>query len=197
MSKKCKACKKPFEPWNSLTVVCSIKCALVQAENHRKHEDRKAGALVKKNEKAARKQLRARKEALKSRGDWLREAQAAFNKWIRVRDKGRACISCGAMPNFSSHIGGSGIQAGHYRSVGSSPELRFEPFNCHVQCYKCNVHLSGNAIEYRVGLIKKIGIEKTEWVEGLHKPKKYTIEDIKAIKVKYRKISRDLEKSLE
>ena len=33
--------------------------------------------------------------------------------------------------------------------------------------------------------MKKIGVEKVEWLEGYHEPKKYTIEQIKDIRAKY------------
>lgn len=144
-------------------------------------------------EKAERKELKARKEKLKSKGDHAREAQAQFNKFIRLRDKGLACISCGNMPNYGEYVGGSGIHAGHYRSVGACPELRFEELNVNVQCVHCNVHKSGNAIDYRIGLIKKIGIDKVEWVEGPHEPAKYSIDDLKQIKADYKAKIKELE----
>ncbi len=140
----------------------------------------------------AEKEVRQKTSALKSkllnenRGHWLKAAQAAFNAFIRERDKGRACISCGRMPNFSDHIGGSGIHAGHYRSVGACPELRFEELNVNIQCVHCNIHKSGNAIDYRIGLVKKIGANNIDWIEGPHKPKKYSIEDLKGIAATYK-----------
>ncbi len=140
----------------------------------------------------AEKEVRQKTSALKSkllnenRGHWLKAAQTAFNAFIRERDKGRACISCGRMPNFSDHIGGSGIHAGHYRSVGACPELRFEELNVNIQCVHCNIHKSGNAIDYRIGLVKKIGANNIDWIEGPHKPKKYSIEDLKGIAATYK-----------
>jgi len=122
----------------------------------------------------------------------LREAQKSFNAYVRGRDKGLLCISCGNKPNFGSYIGGSGIQAGHYLSVGAHAELRFEPLNCHIQCVNCNVHNSGNAIDYRVGLIKKIGLDKVEWLEGPHKAKKYSCTDLKEIELYYKQKLKEL-----
>lgn len=73
-----------------------------------------------------------------------------FNAYIRNRDSGNACISCGR---------NTANQAGHYYSAGHYPELEFNPDNVHLQCTKCNMYLSGNLIEYRKGLERKIGIE--------------------------------------
>lgn len=115
-----------------------------------------------------------RKRKLKDddRGFQLKKTQTLFNRFIRLRDDLLPCISCGRHHSGQYH-------AGHYRSVGAAPELRFEETNCHKQCAPCNNHLSGNPIEYRVGLIKKIGIEMVEIMEGPHPPKRYTLEQLK------------------
>jgi hypothetical protein len=82
----------------------------------------------------------------------LREkAGMKFRKWIRSRDHDQPCISCGSW-NTSD--------AGHYYSAGHYPELEFNEDNVHGQCRKCNMFLSGNLLEYRKGLIKKIGEQR-------------------------------------
>jgi len=109
----------------------------------------------------------------------LAQAQVWFNKFIRLRDSKRPCISC------ESSTKGK-YDAGHYRSRGSAPELRFDEDNCHKQCSQCNTQLSGNLIPYRVNLVKKIGIEKVRFIEGPHKAKKYSIDDIREIEKTYK-----------
>lgn len=136
--------------------------------------------------KRERKEHREAKQKAKPRSAWLREAQAVFNRWVRLRDADLPCISCG--------ITIAKWDAGHYRSVGSNPALRFEPLNNHKQCFQCNQRKSGNAIEYRIGLVARIGLEAVEWLEGPHQPKKYTIEDLKAIKKEYQAKCKQLEK---
>ncbi len=79
------------------------------------------------------------------------KAQTVFNKWIRERDNGQPCISCGS---------GTGCQAGHFYSAGHYNALRFTEDNCHLQCVRCNHFLSGNLNNYRINLEKKIGKEK-------------------------------------
>ena len=124
----------------------------------------------------AKKRVASTKE--KTRGAHIAELQAAFNAWIRARDAGSPCISCGTYQGE--------WHAGHYRSVGSEPSLRFEPDNVHLQCAPCNTHLSGNPIPYRANLIKKIGLERVEWLEGPHAPKKLTVTEILEMKAFYR-----------
>ena len=121
----------------------------------------------------------ARKKAAKSKGDWAKEAQREFNRFIRLRDEPDVCISCGR------HHAGQ-YHAGHYKTVGANPELRFNELNCHKQCAPCNNHLSGNIVNYRVRLIDKIGQDDVGFIEGPHKPKNYIIKDLERIKLKYK-----------
>lgn len=140
-----------------------------------------------KQRKARRRENRAAKQKLKSRGDWLKEAQTAFNRFIRARDAALPCISCGRHHQGQYH-------AGHYRSVGANPELRFVLFNNNKQCSACNTHLSGNLINYRINLLDRVGVDVVEWLEGPHEPKKYTIEELQEIKQGFNAWARELER---
>ncbi|MDN6861923.1 MULTISPECIES: recombination protein NinG [Pseudomonas] len=188
--KKCRVatCRASFVPARIGQAVCSPACAMIDAPRH-EPKARKALADIE------RKDIKVRKEKLKTRADHLREAQAAVNEYVRLRDAHLPCISCDSTPNDSDLMTGSRWDAGHYRSVGACPELRFEPLNIHRQCVKCNRNLSGNAVEYRIRLVQRIGAEKVAWLEGLHPACKYTVEEIKAIKAKYRAMSRELKRA--
>ncbi|MNJ36819.1 Bacteriophage Lambda NinG protein [compost metagenome] len=179
--KTCKGCGGKFRPSLSTQKACSVKCALDLAKQPEGQKvARKAIA------QRERREIQVRKEKLKTRADHMREAQALFNEFIRLRDAGQPCISCDSLPNDHDLITGSRWDAGHYRSVGACPELRFEPLNVHRQCVKCNRNLSGNAVEYRIRLVHRIGADQVTFLEGPHQPRKYTIEDLKAIKAEYR-----------
>ena len=187
--KKCRVatCRALFVPSRMGQAVCSPACAMIDAPRH-EPKARKALADIE------RKEIKVRKEKLKSRADHLREAQAAVNEYVRLRDAHLPCISCDSTPNDNDLMTGSRWDAGHYRSVGACPELRFEPLNIHRQCVKCNRNLSGNAVEYRIRLVQRIGAEKVVWLEGLHPACKYTVDEIKAIKATYRAMTRELKK---
>jgi len=179
--KTCKGCGGKFRPSLSTQKACSVKCALDLAKQPEGQKvARKAIA------QRERREIKVRKEKLKTRGDHMREAQALFNEFIRLRDAGQPCISCDSLPSDHDLLTGSRWDAGHYRSVGACPELRFEPLNVHRQCVKCNRNLSGNAVEYRIRLVQRIGADRVAWLEGPHQPRKYTIEDLKAIKIECR-----------
>ena len=182
---KCKECGAYYIKKQSTQQVCSMKCAIAYSK-------RKAEEKRKKLEKADRleagRRMRARKEALKSRSDWLKDLQRVFNEFIRLRDVDLPCISCGRYHEGQYH-------AGHYRSVGACPELRFNEDNAHKQCSACNSHLSGNILEYRLGLIEKIGLERVEFLERKdHPPLKLSVEEIKdlikAYKAKVKELKR-------
>lgn len=182
--KRCKACQEMFTPVRDFQSVCgAIACALAMVSDNREKASKAISEL-------GRQELRAARERIKPKGDYMREAQAAFNAWIRERDRLLPCISCGR------HHQGK-YDAGHYRTVGSNPALRFEPLNCHKQCVPCNQHKSGNIVEYRLNLLQRIGAESVAWLEGPHEPKKYTIEDLQQIKAHYRVLLRDLKKQQE
>lgn len=106
-----------------------------------------------------------------------------------LRDADKPCISCGRHHTGQYH-------AGHYMSRGARPELAYEPLNCHKQCSPCNTHLSGNLALYRQSLVREIGLQQVEWLEGPHDPKHYTVDDLKAIKAKYTALARELEKQI-
>ena len=86
----------------------------------------------------------------KTLGKLIQDAQKVFNKWIRERDKGKPCISCGA---FNT------LQAGHYFAVGGYAGLRFDEDNVHGECARCNCWDESHLIGYGVNLEKRIGQE--------------------------------------
>jgi hypothetical protein len=160
----CRVCERAFQRLRPLQAVCSPTCAIRSVRRQ-------------KAEKTA--ETKRRREAVKSRSKWLSEAQQAFNAWIRARDAEDPCISCRRFHDGQWH-------AGHYLSTGSRPELRFDESNCHKQCQPCNTHLHGNLVMYRAELIRRIGLHEVERLEGPHPAKKYTIEDLREIRVEYR-----------
>jgi hypothetical protein len=158
--KTCKACgdkynkppdQPPFQNW------CSIDCGI---ELSRERQDKQRAKRQAKVAVSQRKAVRERREALKSTGDLAREAQTAFNTYIRARDAGKPCCSCDWPDD-----GRSQRHASHYRAVGPAKQLRYNTWNVHASCAQCNGMKSGNLIEYRIRLVKSIGNERVEWLE--------------------------------
>lgn len=188
--KKCKAtgCGIVYTPRNSMQCVCSGLCGLTLAAAKREQAETKA-------RQASRKADRAKRESLKTRSDWIKDAQKEFNKFIRTRDAGQPCICCGV--HLERDAIGGGFDAGHYRSVGSAPHLRFDERNVHAQRKRCNRYGAGRAVDYRIGLIKRIGREAVESLESDQAPKHYTIPDLIAIRDKYKAMTKQLMETCE
>lgn len=165
-SRRCSVCRKkiPAEEafiWQ-LKAFCSYKHLMDYSTTD-------AGEKLQK-----RTRINDKKKAVPTYRDMLKEAQKAFNAVIRARDQNAPCISCGR-PLYNSGIGG-GFDAGHYRSIGSSPGTRFNYWGVRGQCKRCNRYLSGNVVEYRKNLIKIIGLDKVEAIENDNRPKRWNIE---------------------
>lgn len=178
--KKCKAkdCGKEFIPVRPLQIVCSPECS-------RRYSAMKGAQKQAKEAKLRRKEYQEEKKRIRSRADWIKDAQQAVNAYIRARDYGKPCISCGRATKSGDH-------AGHWKPTSSSPELRFNPDNIHLQCIQCNLHLHGNVANYRIGLIDRIGIKKVKFLERKHEPCKWTIEELREIKAEYSKMAKEL-----
>jgi hypothetical protein len=181
--KTCKWCKSKFEPKRPTAICCSPDCEFdygikhaAKAEMIRKQEDRKV--------------IKLKLDKLKTAREWTKEAQIAFNAYIRERDKNKPCICCG-QPLKSGDVGGA-FDCGHYRSVGSAPHLRFDERNAHGQRKQCNRYGAGRAVDYRIGLIARLGIDSVESLEADQTPRKYSIDELKTIKSTYKQKAKEL-----
>jgi len=192
---KCK-CHKEYQPRESLIktpkgLFCSyglaIEWANEQTSKRIKRENAKVKQVAVKKVKAFNRETKRLKESIKSSGEYIKEAQSSVNKYIRLRDRNKPCVSCGSNP---AQIRGGTFDAGHYRSRGSASHLRFNLLNIHKQCVKCNRFNSGNAVDYRIELIRRIGEDNVIKLENDNRPRKFTIEYLKRVKTIFNKRSR-------
>ncbi|MBC8947280.1 recombination protein NinG [Xenorhabdus indica] len=187
--RKCKECGEQYQPERQLQNTCSIQCAITRGKKleQRKREElerrRKKDNEIK--QKLARDKLKVRKLAVKPLSYFASQAQTAFNAFIRERDKCDPCISCGRFHEGQWH-------AGHYRTRGAYPELRFDEDNCHKQCSACNKHLSGNIDNYTPRLIEKIGQARFDRLMSHHALPKWKREDYEQIRDNYKRRLKEL-----
>jgi len=164
---RCKHCKEQFEPVKFLQKYClKDECikVWVKAENEKKWTKKKS-------------QMKA---DLTTLSDYLKITQQVFNKFIRMRDEGLNCISCDLPPKKKN--------CGHYFSQGGHSSVRFNEDNCHLQCEHCNTFLSGNLLNYQIGIEKRIGGERLMQLQAkAHDIKKWTKEELKEIIEIYKK----------
>lgn len=174
--KKCKVCGESFVPsFSTLQPVCAkIECLIQLWKRER--------------EKQSKNEIRSLREKIKTRTEYLRELQQVFNQYIRLRDRGKPCISCGKTLQGK-------YDAGHYYSVGSYPNLRFHEDNVHGQCVECNQHKHGNLIEYGINLPKRIGPKRVQALADsragvLKLTRDEIVEQIKAYKLAVKNLKR-------
>jgi hypothetical protein len=169
--KKCKWCKLTYTPKMPLQQMCSMLCAINYTNEQKK--------------KKANKEHKEAKEGLLTHKDYIQLLQKVFNTFIRLRDKELSCISCGRTNVEEFH-------AGHY--VNSTYQYhRFNENNVNKQCSYCNTHLRGNLIDYRKGLIAKIGLEEVEYLENSKRMMlEITIPEIKELIIEYKKKIKEL-----
>lgn len=185
---RCPHCKGKLDPGQRIHAECIAPWADAQQAKKERAEAKAARAAT----KVERAETRRRKEAIKTIPMLIREAQVAFNAFIRERDRqaGHPCISSGRPLDWT----GNAVDAGHYRSTGAAPHLRFNEDNCNAQSKQENRFLAGNASDYRVGLIARIGLARVEALESDNTVKKWTREELIAIRDTYRAKLKELRK---
>jgi hypothetical protein len=164
-AKYCRVCEKEYNPRTSLQTVCSFECSVKLAKIKGAQKEKKKGL-----------------EDMRTLSDYHKIAQKVFNTFIRMRDANDGCISC------QKPLRKGNVDAGHFYPTTKS-YLRYNEDNVHAQCSRpCNKDLHGALHEYRVNLIKKIGLERVEWLDNNKNEKSnYTIESLKELIEKYRK----------
>ena len=164
---RCKNCKEKFEPVRFNAKYCmNEECVRVWVETEKQKQWKAKKTWLKKE--------------LMSLQDWLKLAQMTFNKYIRHRDKGMSCISCDKPPKKAN--------AGHYFSQGGHSNVRFHEDNVHLQCEHCNSYLSGNLLNYQIGIEKRIGGERLIALhEQAHTTKKWTVQELNEIIETYKR----------
>jgi hypothetical protein len=180
--KVCKICEAEFTPRTGLQRVCRLECSL-ELDKQKKLE---------KGRKEFNAETKRRRENLKTNTERADEAQAAFNRYIRERDlaRGLPCVSCGTLTPTQWH-------AGHYRTVKAAKQLRYNCWNVQRQCSQCNAHDSGNVVEYRLNLIRRIGLHRVEALEQDHRLAKYPMEYLIRLKKIFNKRANRLVKRRE
>lgn len=187
--KRCKECEELFAPIRDMQPCCSYSCEVMYVVKN-------LNSLIDDGKKRDIKKSNKLKKAFNQtdKSYMMNKAQYTFNKFIRLRDINKQCVSCYFVWGLKGHQRQS--QASHYMSVGKSKILRFNEDNVHKSCQICNSHLSGNLVEYRIRLIKIIGLKRVEELELISKsskPCRYSIDDYKDIIVKYNLKIKELE----
>ena len=183
MIKKCRACKEQFVvKYTSTQIVCSQSCAFEYAVAQR---------MVKYNAETRR---RRKEFKAKNLPHQLELTKKAIQKYVVLRDRDLPCISCGTTKNVQ-------YCGGHFKTAGGFPELALDEKNINKQCNRyCNMALSGNitgnktSMGYTKGILARFGQDRLDYLERKHEAKHYKYDDYVAIRKKYTKKTRELQK---
>lgn len=112
------------------------------------------------------------------------DLQKVFNEYIRLRDKGKPCISCGQPKEY--------LQAGHFYSVRMFDGLRFNENNCHGECAGCNAFDDMHLLYYAANITDRIGenrFDQLKYFAQLYKSEghKWTRTDLIELKEYYQR----------
>jgi hypothetical protein len=187
--RKCcvKHCQNRFTPRSITHRVCSPECAAIVGKATSAANDRKELAKKKTESRMSDKSYQ------------IKLLEKACNEYVRLRDIDKPCISCGSEDSRYQYAPGifkTVWQAGHFKAVGSHPELRFNLDNIHRQCISCNMHKGGNQAEYEIGLRKRIGDERVDVLLRQHPPLHLTIDEIHDLKVFFRLKLKELKSNM-
>jgi hypothetical protein len=177
-AKKCRNCLEKFEPKNSLQVVCGVKCSI----EYNKTKKEKQAVKFKEYEQEHRNEKKLKASLLNTK--------VQVHEYVRLRDKGKNCISCGTAwtPDF---------QCGHHYKSETFTTLRFNLDNLHGQCQRCNLFLEGAFDNYALNMPFRIGIKKYNDLQSLASidkqfSKVWNLENLKEIREKVKKLRKDL-----
>lgn len=182
----CRVCRNNFQPVRCLQQTCSFDC---EVKLGMIHAERSKAKREKAERIAVAASMKILREKLKTKSEWMREAQSAINSYVRVRDSELGCISCDKPSSWNGQW-----HASHFKSTGANSFLRFNLWNIHKACSICNNHLSGNIGEYSKRLPEKIGNERFEYLDTAPKIGKYSVEYLKRLRDIFRKKTRMLMK---
>lgn len=184
---KCRHCKDYFNRHDGVTVPNGFYCSTEHAWAHVKPRVQRMHIAYEKQKLAKR---RADIKPIKKIED---EAQASINRYVRLRDYRKGCVSCDKPNTWHGQW-----HASHRFAVGSSSMLRYNLWNIHKSCSVCNNHHSGNIGEYTPELIKIIGQEKFDWMVSVKSnPRKYDREYLQRLKRIFNKKARILQRRLD
>ena len=117
------------------------------------------------------------------------DLQKIVNRYIRLRDDGKPCVSCGQFKV---------LQAGHYYAVSGYDALRFDADNIHGECAGCNCFNESHLIHYTHNIPGRIGIDRVLSLDERAADYKrdgyrWTRGELEELKINFTNLIKDLE----
>jgi len=146
---KCKFCKKQFTQFNSLNLVCSIKCAIELGKL------KPAKVNYNKVEKAIKSDLK------KENTDYDKLLQKKVQLIARLIDKGLPCLATGTKGQ---------MHGGHIYARGGNNNIKFNLHNIHRQSAYSN-HYQSNDVKMQEGIVREYGKDYLDYIISLKSTK--------------------------
>jgi hypothetical protein len=178
---KCRVCRIEFAKRGMGHILCGMTCAQTWAQREVEKKERIAA-------KAERQATKEQLMQLKPLHYWAKRAEKACNAYIRARDAGDPCISCGTYDAPEWH-------AGHCYTVAARPDIRYHEDNIHLQCPKCNTYQGGMVGEYKKRVVSKIGQPRFDALEYVNPAFKKTREYYQSVEAHFKNLLRELKKA--
>ncbi len=177
-AKKCKICGINFFPHKSTQKVCNYQCAIAYSNQQMRLQAKKIARAEKKEYY----------EKMMTLSDHKKKVQKIFNKFIRLRDQEKGCVSCGISLINRKY------DAGHFYP-STYEGIRFNEQNVHAQCVPCNRNKHGNLHEYRKRITERITQDQLDWLdENRYIKLKLLKDELKELYEYYKKKVKDYEK---
>lgn len=208
---KCCICKSPATHMIGIKALCAqedcrellIEGLVIKAkadtQKRIKREQKKAAADAKAEKKEKNADFRKRKQALNEKDPkWQKNrTKDVLHLLVKLLDKDLPCIVC------NGHECGQKTEwdAGHYLTKSAHPELKFDPRNIFKQCSGTNTASTGRSSaeasirqKFDQGIIARYGMEHLMWLRSYHPPRKYTCEELAAMRTEMAEECRRLKK---
>jgi len=174
--RRCRHCKQYIDADKAIKVPVGAFCSWAHVHEYARQQKPVVQSMrLKEVRQAARRKRRESK--LQDLPHQIKLTQQAMNKMIRLLDADLPCVSCG---RFKPHT------AGHFKTVGANPELRFYPVNIYGQCSGCNSGMQrynkgDNATtqtKFAAEIARRRGQDALDWLNGAHPAGNYTCDEL-------------------
>lgn len=195
--RRCLYCKEYTEAESGIKAPVGFFCSSEHLHQYALEKGRK------RYQKAQNKEIKERKQKLKSYAEKMRELQDVFNKlrrveeflWFQERGVEPYCISC------QKPLGNDQWCNGHFKTTKARPDLRFDKMNSYLQHnVRCNRALSGDIEGYKRGLKIRFGKDAAreiiEYCDTVKPTDKLSDDQIEQLKKDWRQQIREIEKNL-
>jgi hypothetical protein len=183
--RKCAVCREPFTPARPTMKACGPACAEAFGIAAGLRAERVAAKAVRIAVKVERANDKARLIAMKPLKWHRKKAKTAMHAYVRARDEGKECASCGTLLIVLGRMGGD-YDAGHFRAVAAAKNLEFDPRNIWGQCKYCNDRLRGAFQAYEAKLRLREGDAFVGELLADNAPRHLKIHDFQAIEAHYK-----------